>query len=89
MSSSRKKTTYLPQFLITLNQTLLENSLILSPLYFHCRQVYIGSHTGQHPEAVGLLEGQVPEDLLPAQEREVLHLRQLLGYWWQVDRVGQ
>ncbi len=53
--------------------TLLYNIII------HClsREVYPGGDAGQHAEAVGLQQGQVPQDLYRTQEREVLRLCQL------------
>ena len=36
---------------------------------------------------MGLQQGEVLEDLHGTQELEVLHIRQLLGDWRQVDRV--
>lgn len=44
------------------------------------RQVHFGRHARQHPEAVGLLEGQMPQDVHRTQERKVLHFRQFLSH---------
>ena len=49
------------------------------------RQVHPGRHAGQHAETVGLLKGQVSQDLHGPQERKVLHLRQLLRHRRQGD----
>lgn len=39
--------------------------------------------TRQHAQAVGLLQGEMSEDLYRTQKRTVLHLREFLGYWWK------
>jgi hypothetical protein len=60
------------------------SATLLYIIIIHClstsREVHPGGDAGQHAEAVGLQQGQVPQDLHRTQEREVLRLCQLQRY---------